>query len=47
LAKRFHPDLNKSNPEAEETLKKINMAYTVLKLAYKKFDDLEAKAEKL
>lgn len=40
LAKKFHPDLNPDDPEAEERLKKINIAYTVLKIAYKKFEDL-------
>ena len=41
LAKKYHPDLNKDNPKAEEQLKKVNIAYTVLKLAFQKFDDLE------
>lgn len=41
LAKKFHPDINKNNPNAEEQLKKVNVAYTVLKLAYQKFDNLE------
>ena len=40
LAKKYHPDLNRDDPEAEELLKKINMAYTVLKVAYQKFDTL-------
>lgn len=40
LAKRYHPDLNPDDPQAEELLKKINMAYTVLKVAYQKFGDL-------
>lgn len=40
LAKKYHPDLNRDDPEAEELLKKINMAYTVLKVAYQKFDNL-------
>lgn len=40
LAKKHHPDLNKNDPKAEELLKRINMAYTVLKLAHDKFDDL-------
>ena len=39
LAKKYHPDLN-PDPKAEELLKKINMAYTVLKVAYQKFGDL-------
>jgi DnaJ-domain-containing protein 1 len=45
LAKNYHPDLNKDNPQAEELLKKVNMAYTVLKLAYQKFDDLEKQTQ--
>jgi hypothetical protein len=40
LAKRYHPDTNRDEPDAEEMLKKINMAYTVLKLAYQKFETL-------
>ena len=40
LAKKYHPDLNKDNPKAEELLKKINMAYTILKLAYEDYQDL-------
>ena len=45
LAKKYHPDLNKDNPKAEEQLKKVNVAYTVLKLAYQKFDNLEDELE--
>lgn len=41
LAKKYHPDINQSNLKAEEQLKKVNVAYTVLKLAYQKFDNLE------
>ncbi len=41
LAKKYHPDLNKDNSEAEELLKKINMAYTVLKLAFQEYSKLE------
>lgn len=40
LAKKYHPDHNRDDPNAEEQLKKINMAYTVLKLAYRKFEEL-------
>lgn len=41
LAKKHHPDLNKGCAKSEELLKQINMAYTILKLAYEKFDELE------
>lgn len=40
LAKKYHPDLNGHDPVSEELLKKINMAYTILKMAYQKFDEL-------
>lgn len=40
LAKKYHPDLNRGNEKSEELLKRINMAYTILKLAYEKFEDL-------
>lgn len=41
LAKRHHPDLNPGDKKAEELLKQINMAYTILKLSYAKFEQLE------
>ena len=34
LAKRYHPDINGGNREAEERLKSINWAYTTLRNAY-------------
>jgi len=40
LAKKHHPDLNRGCAKSEELLKQINMAYTILKLAYEKYDDL-------
>jgi len=40
LAKKHHPDLNRDNPDAEELLKKINMAYTILKLAFEEYKNL-------
>ena len=43
LAKKYHPDHNRDNPEAEEVLKNINMAYTVLKVAYGRYENLMAK----
>lgn len=41
LAKKHHPDLRPGDPEAEELLKRINMAYTILKLAYENFEKIE------
>ncbi|HPF78785.1 MAG TPA: J domain-containing protein [Alphaproteobacteria bacterium] len=41
LAKKYHPDLNKGCAKSEELLKKVNMSYTVLKLAFQKYDQLE------
>ena len=41
LVKKYHPDINREDPDAEELLKSINMAYTVLKLAFKKFAELD------
>lgn len=40
LAKKYHPDLNNRDSESEELLKRINMAYTILKLAYREFQKL-------
>jgi hypothetical protein len=39
LAKKHHPDLN-PDPAAGELLKSINMAYTILKAAFEKFETL-------
>ncbi len=41
LAKKHHPDLNRNNKKSEELLKKINMAYTILKLAFKDYSKLK------
>ncbi len=43
LAKRYHPDHNHNDPESEDLLKGINMAYTILKAAYGKYESLMAK----
>ncbi len=40
LAKKHHPDLNRGCDKSEELLKHINMAYTILKLAYQQFEEL-------
>lgn len=41
LAKKYHPDLNPGDTKAEDRLKTINMAYTILKLSYAKFEKLD------
>lgn len=41
LAKQHHPDHNPGDKESEEYLKKINMAYAILKVAYARFEKLE------
>ncbi len=41
LAKKHHPDINPGDKKSEELLKSINMAYTVLKLAYEKYEKLD------
>lgn len=40
LAKKHHPDMNQNSKKSEELLKQINMSYTILKLAYEKFEKL-------
>ncbi len=41
LAKKYHPDLNPNDKKAEDLLKTINMAYTILKMSYAKFEKLD------
>ena len=43
LVKQYHPDINRDDPTAEETLKKVNMAYTILRAAQDKFAAMAAK----
>lgn len=43
LAKKYHPDYNPHDKKAEDLLKTINMAYTILKLSYAKFEKLDAR----
>ena len=43
LAKKYHPDLNPGDQKAEDLLKQINMAYTILKISYAKFEKLDTK----
>lgn len=44
LAKKYHPDLNPGDSKAEDLLKSINMAYTILKLSYAKFEKLDPRS---
>lgn len=37
LMKTYHPDKNPGDKEAEELVKRINMAYTILKAAHEQF----------
>jgi hypothetical protein len=41
LAKKYHPDTNRMDKNAEEQLKKINLAYSILKLSYQNYTKLE------
>ncbi len=39
LAKKYHPDINPGDTVAEETFKKISLAYHILKLSYQHFTE--------
>lgn len=41
LVKKYHPDVNPGNRQAEEMIKTVNMSYTILRLAYEKFEKFE------
>lgn len=41
LVKKYHPDVNPGDESAETKIKTINMSYTLLKMAYKKFEQYE------
>jgi len=41
LVKKYHPDTNAGDKESEEKLKQINLAYSILKMSYKKFEELD------
>lgn len=43
LVKKYHPDVNGNCPMAEERSKNINAAYTLLRLSYEKYEQLEEK----
>lgn len=42
LAKKYHPDINPNDDSAEERLKKINIAYSILKIAHEAYLQMEA-----
>lgn len=44
LAKKYHPDYNPGDKQAEDLLKSINMSYTILKLSYAKFEKLDPRS---
>lgn len=41
LVKKYHPDTNGEDKESEERLKKINLAYSILKLSYQHYLKLD------
>jgi DnaJ-domain-containing protein 1 len=43
LAKKHHPDLNRGCKKSEELLKQINMAYTILKVAFDAYGELPSR----
>ena len=43
LVKQYHPDHNRHDKGAEEVMKRINMAYATLKVAYARFENLDSK----
>jgi DnaJ-domain-containing protein 1 len=43
LAKKHHPDTNKGDKKAEELFKKIALAYTIIKLSYQNYTNLDDK----
>lgn len=41
LVKKYHPDVNPGDKSAEDMIKTINMSYTILKLAYEKYEQFD------
>lgn len=41
LVKKHHPDANGGDKQAEEMIKRINVSYGILKLAYERYTNLE------
>ena len=44
LMKTHHPDRNQGDKESEEIVKRINMAYTILKAAHEKYEAVVVRA---
>ena len=40
LVKKYHPDINRHDPRAEDLLKSINMAYTILRAAFESYEKM-------
>lgn len=40
LVKKYHPDVNRDDPKAEDLLKSINMAYTILRAAFESYEKM-------
>lgn len=47
LMKAHHPDRNPGDREAEEIVKRVNMAYTILKAAHERYETVAAKTAKV
>lgn len=43
LMKEHHPDLRPDDKESEEIVKRVNMAYTILKAAHEKYETIKDK----
>ncbi len=41
LVKKYHPDRNPDDKDADEKIKKINMSYTLLKVAFTSYEQIE------
>jgi hypothetical protein len=43
LVKKYHPDVNAPGKDDEEQLKKVNLAYSILRLSYQNYTKLDEK----
>ena len=43
LVKKYHPDTNVYTEEGEEKIKQINLAYSILKISYQNYSELDEK----